>query len=113
MGKMREQIISSMGPAMRCTLFDTSISWLAHFDTTQTQVEVELGDAPVGYNWLKKEIKYTCSFLLRDDYDNTKPTAIIPIRDCSNIITMCMESMKRTNTLDMINVIIVDDTRYD
>tara|TARA_R110002167_G_scaffold223010_1_gene428004 strand:+ start:279 stop:1307 length:1029 start_codon:yes stop_codon:yes gene_type:complete len=109
MGKMREQIMASMGPAMRCALFDTSIFDVSHFDTTQTQIEVELGDAPVGYNWLKKEIKYTCSFDKQSDYDNTKPTAIIPIRDCSNIITMCMESMKRTDTFDMINVIIVDD----
>jgi len=107
MNNSREQLLLAMGPAMKCTIFDKDID-VTSFSHKQLQVSV-LPKDKINLTWSKREVEYTCKFEKQDNYDNTKPTAIIPIRDCSNIITMCMESMKKSNTFELINVIIVDD----
>lgn len=104
----RKTILKKMKPAMICTLFDNNLDNLVSFSHKQTQV-MALSDKLGLPIWSKKEVEYFCSFEKQVNYDASKPTAIIPIRDCSNIITMCMESMKKTNTFELINVIIVDD----
>ncbi len=104
----RKTILKKMKPAMICTLFDNNLDNLASFSHKQIQV-MALSDKLGLPIWSKKEVEYFCSFEKQVNYDASKPTAIIPIRDCSNIITMCMESMKKTNTFELINVIIVDD----
>lgn len=103
----RKTILKKMKPAMICTLFDLDIN-ISKFSHNQIQV-MTLPDKLGLPTWSKKEVKYVCSFDKQVNYDTSKPTAIIPIRDCSNIITMCMEAMKKSNTFELINVIIVDD----
>ena len=105
----RESIKEKLKPAMVCTLFDRTIDDIASFTHKQTQVMVLPDSFSPQPSWSKKEVEYVCSFDKQANYDASKPTAIIPIRDCSKIITMCMESMKKTNTFELINVIIVDD----
>jgi len=103
---MREQILSSMEAAMKCTVFDKDIDKTSF---SHSQIQVGLERVTHGYDWIKRVVDYECKFDIQENYDSSKPTAIIPIRDCGEIITMCMESMKKTNTFDLINVIIVDD----
>jgi glycosyltransferase involved in cell wall biosynthesis len=97
-----------MNPAMSCTLFDSPIDNINSFNHKQVQV-MAIPDKLGLPLWSKKEVEYVCSFNKQKNYDASKPTAIIPIRNCSKIITMCMESMKKTNTFELLNVIIVDD----
>ena len=103
----RKSILENMKPAMVCTLFDSDIN-IYEFSHNQIQVMVlpDQSGLPI---WSKKDVKYFCSFYKQKNYDSSKPTAIIPIRNCSNIISMCMESMAKTKTFELINVIIVDD----
>lgn len=103
---MRDQIMSAMAPAMRCTIFGSEIDH-ENFKHVQTEVNISVGDLQP--EWTKDFVDYNCSFTKQIDYDPSRPTAIIPIRDCEPVIEMCMASMLETQTLDLINVIIVDD----
>mgnify|MGYP003645756622 CR=1 FL=1 len=103
---MRKQILASMGPAMRCTVFGADIN---HTDFKHTQTEVNVSVEDFRPEWTKDFVEYSCSFTKQLDYDPSRPTAIIPIRGCEPVIEMCMSSMRKTQTLDLINVIIVDD----
>tara|TARA_R110000744_G_scaffold3734_1_gene13905 strand:- start:1837 stop:2841 length:1005 start_codon:yes stop_codon:yes gene_type:complete len=106
MDSMREQIMSNMAPAMRCSLFLVDID-LDNF--THKQVEVRVGSEDYVPIWEKSVVEYNCSFTKQSDYDPNRPTAIIPIKGCEKILEMCLDSMLKTQTLDLINVIVVDD----
>ena len=56
---MRKQILASMGPAMRCTVFGADIN---HTDFKHTQTEVNVSVEDFRPEWTKDFVEYSCSF---------------------------------------------------
>jgi len=96
-----------MSDSMTCTIFGKgNIGNTFEHKQNQTSISVNNFNNAVLAN---RFVDYKCSFTKQLNYDASKPTAIIPIRDCSDIVTMCMDCMKETGAFDLMNVIIVDD----
>tara|TARA_Y100000034_G_scaffold135625_1_gene208319 strand:+ start:1121 stop:2155 length:1035 start_codon:yes stop_codon:yes gene_type:complete len=93
----------------RCGLFEEQPELTNVFSISQQEIQLkrllENGKLP----FTQKEIVYDCTWKKQENFDNQKPTIIIPVKNNGALLEKTLENIKANNVLEYSNLIVVDD----
>jgi len=62
-----------------------------------------------GKSLIDVNVKYLCEFEKSNDYDSNKPTIIISVRTCSEILKYTLDNLRQNKIIEHANILIIDD----
>tara|TARA_Y100000310_G_scaffold342719_1_gene447074 strand:- start:1623 stop:2684 length:1062 start_codon:yes stop_codon:yes gene_type:complete len=77
------------------------------FVQRELQLKDRVGEGK--YLFDKLSVEYTCRWKKQKDWDKSKPTIIVPIRDNSALLRVTCANFQEHNLKEICNVIVVDD----
>lgn len=94
-----------------CNLFLNKEFEIKHqFSVTQQElVLTSINERTAETRFTKQSIEYKCQWTMQPDFDVSRPTIIMPIRDYSELLSKTVSNMKQNNVLNYCNFIVVDD----
>jgi GT2 family glycosyltransferase len=101
-----------MDDFFRCALFDQEeFSLSENFEVIQSELRLEGQSASdqSKYNFKNQKIKYECQWHMQDDWDEKKPTILIPIRNNKKLIEATIQNLREKGVANEANVIVIDD----
>ncbi len=92
-------------------LFSEEISFDSPFVVVQNELVfdkiVDPSTRKMSFTPIK--VEYTCEFVKSENFDNNKPTLIIPIRDNIELLEYTLNNLREQDITESANILVVDD----
>ena len=92
-------------------LFSEELNYDSTFTVKQKELVFDkIVDVSTGkMSFTPVEVEYICRFVKCANFDNSKPTLIIPIRDNSTLLNYTLQNLAENKIVEYANLFVVDD----
>lgn len=98
-----------MSSFYKCSFFEESKITEKNFVVMQQEIIMSkiLSDNKVSFS--KKDVLYKCEFIKHKNFDSSKPTILIPIKDNMELLRYTVSNLYDTKVTNHTNIIVIDD----
>ena len=92
-----------------CNFFEEKFQEKKVFTVEQNELILREQVSQEKFSFDKLKVKYFCHWHKQSDWETTRPTVLIPIKDHPELIAKTIRNLKEKNVTNLCNVIIIDD----
>jgi GT2 family glycosyltransferase len=92
-----------------CNLFQQNFKPSVKFTVSQNEINLKQKLQEKKFSFEKKEVIYNCNWVKHDEWDNNKPTILMPIRNNSDLLSITMNNFITNKVNKVANIIVIDD----
>jgi GT2 family glycosyltransferase len=93
-----------------CSLFeDENCNLQDNFVVKQQELLLKNSLSDNNFVFDKVSVEYSCNWIKQDNWDNNKPTILIPIKDNVELLTKTVKNLEQHRVIKICNVIVIDD----
>ncbi len=92
-----------------CNFFEEEFQEKEVFTVEQNELLLKEQVSQEKFSFDKLKVKYSCFWRKQSDWETSRPTVLIPIKDHPELIAKTIRNLKEKNVTNHCNVIIIDD----